>query len=141
MSVLGTKSDVAVANGIDTLQTSLAVIIQKATTGVEAGVNFLSEQMPDVIHQLLMWKMVESLSYMILSFLLIGAIVVLWHYVFKFEKDADYSSSGFGYFVGALLTLCLGAAAFCAFNLTWLQILIAPKIYLIEYAAKLIGGK
>ena len=125
------------------LQESLAVVIQKATTGVEAGVDFLSAQLPDVIHQLLMWKAVESFLLMILSLCLFIVIGIVWRYVYKFEqKNKDrISVSGTGIFFGGILTCFIGAAAIVSFSLTWLQIWVAPKIYLIEYAAKLMSGK
>lgn len=138
MSVLGTKSDVAVANGIDTLQASLATIIQKATTGVEAGVNFLSEQMPDVIHQLLMWKLTESLFLVVSSII----VVVLWIYGLKKAKEHNsWDSWGIPVvMIGG--TASIGACImFFIYSLKSLQIWLAPKIYLIEYAANLLGGK
>jgi hypothetical protein len=131
------------AKNLDTLQQSLAMVIDKATAGVEAGVDFLSAQLPDVIHQLLMWKAVESFLMFSLSLALFVVIGIMWRYVYKFEKkNADrISVSGSGIFFGGLMTCALGAVALCSFSITWLQIWIAPKIYLIEYASKLIAGK
>ena len=125
------------------LQESLATVIQKATAGVEAGVDFLSAQLPDVIHQLLMWKAVESFLLMLLSFALFGVVIALWRYAYKFEQRnaENISKSGNGYFFAGMLSLFVGAAAIVSFSITWLQIWIAPKIYLIEYAAKLASGK
>ena len=46
---------------VKALEQSLVTIIEKATTGIDTAVSFLSAEIPDVIHQLLMWKMVNSI--------------------------------------------------------------------------------
>jgi hypothetical protein len=38
---------------VTTLEQSLVTIINKASEGIDTGVNFLSAQLPDVVHQLL----------------------------------------------------------------------------------------
>lgn len=137
MSILGTKSDAAVANGIDTLNASLATIIQKATTGVEAGVNFLSDQIPDVIHQLLMWKLTENLFLVGISLL----IFIVYGYGLKKAHQHD-AFDRWGWpvaFVGGIASF-VAVFFFIICSLEALKIMIAPKIYLIEYATHLLKG-
>ena len=130
MAVLGNKTDEAVANGMETLNQSLAIIIQKATTGVESGINFLSDQIPDVIHQLLMWKMAESIFLVVCSIL----VIFLWGYGLKKASEYDaYDSWGVPV---AAIGGCASIGAmiiFFTYSLKVLEIWIAPKIYLIEY--------
>lgn len=117
------------------LQKALAAILQKATSGVEAGVVFLQNQLPEVIHQLLMWKAVESGVFFIFSLI---ATPILWLMAVRIYKSDDDWREG----LGNPLAMFPALASIFAFlgvltHLDWLQILIAPKIYLIEYAASL----
>lgn len=143
MSVIGNKTDVAVAGGIETLQASLVNIINQATTGVQAGMNFLSEQMPDVIHQLLVWKLTQNLFwFVILSIFTILLFTFCYKMIKAGQKKKDYNADGY-YFAGFMIgivgcgTLIASLVSINEALLIWL----APKIYLIEYAAKLIKGK
>lgn len=136
------------------LQQALSAILNKTMSGVDAGISFLSAEIPDVIHQLLMWKMIQSML-----FFVFGIIVICWTIVFikrqyrrSVEKTDNY---GQAYYVptmvfdnrgevspGCVIFAVLALAGMLAgvsliSGLSWLQILIAPKIYLIEYAASL----
>lgn len=136
------------------LQQALSAILNKTMSGVDAGISFLSAEIPDVIHQLLMWKMIQSML-----FFVFGIIVICWTIVFikrqyrrSVEKTDNY---GQVYYVptmvfdnrgevspGCVIFAVLALAGILTgvsliSGLSWLQILIAPKIYLIEYAASL----
>lgn len=85
---------------------------------------------------------------------MVGAIIGtaicigLWIWVFKIclkmyrkEKESDYHRDGFiPWFPFSLGTILYGLIyvvfIYSYFNLTWLQIWMAPKVYLIEYAAE-----
>lgn len=133
------------------LQQALTAILNKTMSGVDAGVNFLSAEIPDVIHQLLLWKMVESLLIFIggLILLVICSVFVYkqtrrvktgegtygsYKANFVFDSDGDHPGI-IGVISVAVFGLGFGIGGIC--NLNWLQIWIAPKIYLIEYAASL----
>lgn len=114
--------------------------------GLDATVTFLSGEIPDVIHQLLLWYAVKYGIEMLFGIaILVGYITVaLWGFkkARAFESEATYSDSWLGYSTlaiasGAVGLLTLALAAYLI-NLQWLQILIAPKLWLIEYAAKLV---
>ncbi len=141
------------------MQSAVATMIEKATSGVEAGIDFLSAEITDVIHQLLMWKMVESLTFfgigvviLIAAFWSIGANSrlinkakadhangELWTFFSdrKLNTSSAYDAivSGVGYW-GSGFALAIGFITVIV-NRDWLQIWIAPKVYLIEYAASL----
>lgn len=135
------------------LQQALTAILNKTMSGVDAGVNFLSAEIPDVIHQLLLWKMVYSLVIFIGGVLLLLITVV---FVYKqtckvevegnvnwkkykanlsFDTDGDVHPGIIAVIAGGCFGAGFGIAGMT--DLTWLQIWIAPKIYLIEYAASL----
>jgi hypothetical protein len=118
------------------LQQALAELINKSVSAGESAIAFTQEQLPEVIQQLLTWKLVESLIWFALSalFFLAGntltAVTIL-----RSMKDPD-SDSDFVLFM-LFVALCGNAAIVIGTNVTWLQIWLAPKVYLIEYAASL----
>lgn len=131
------------------LQTALAEMLGKANAGIDAGASFLQAQLPDVIQQLLLWKAAIS----IVSSLAAVALVILWLAVFAKlfpvtkAKEAAWANSknwirqGDAYFTLGIAALISGIVALITasnlFSMAWLQIWLAPKIYLIEYAASL----
>jgi hypothetical protein len=126
----------------DELQKALAVMLQKTTQATEAGAAFLQAELPDVIRQLLLWHAVRS---GVIFIALIIACVALskWSiamknkYVASTEDSAYGGEEGYAIACGAL-GLCAAGSLICVFNnLAWLQIWLAPKVYLIEYAARL----
>lgn len=125
----------------DQLQASLAAILGKATDAVMAGVSFLQAELPDVIRQLLLWKLAEATAIGITA----GVLLAVWGVVGfrvtkKINNGVDEWDRGWPWAVyGMISILPVGilATAFSKYMLIALQIWLAPKIYLIEYAARL----
>lgn len=168
-----------------TLESSLVSIIQSVQTGVQAGVTFLSEEIPDVLRQLIMWKIAYYGMWAILQFgLIVFGVRSVIHavrvvtetitheaaakavkdsldnlrYTSELEamdsykalvlKSAELQSKADGCVPKTVIAIC-GAVLFtiagvcAAFNvfgnmLTVTQLIIAPKVWLIEYAASLV---
>lgn len=138
----------------------LAQLMQRALDGVDAAVDFSQQQIPDVIQQLLMWKSAESLIYFSFGIIFVLFCPLIFYIGHRLEKKArrDYengeawtrhggsaisSVTSISYdMVGSLKkssTLFVVAGFIMVFeNLEWLQIWMAPKLYLLEYGASLI---
>jgi len=126
----------------DQLQQALATILNNTINAVQAGVSFLSEQLPDVIRQLLLWHAVRSGVFFTLYLVLSIVCAVLGYKGIK-KALSDDSSDGDTDFiiflcggislVGSVIFMCL-----VFHTIEWLQIIVAPKLYLIEYAASLV---
>lgn len=125
----------------DQAQQVLADMMQRALDGVDAAVDFSQAQIPDVVEQLLMWHMVESLALFFFGILLAFSIAIFvrkavknWNSIVRNDLEPPIIIFGTVY--------CIGAAIFSGLltigNLTWLKIWIAPKLYLLEYAASLV---
>lgn len=119
----------------DELQKALAEILNKTLKGVDAGVSFLQQELPEVIQQLLIWHAVES-ALLCLSLLLISALCTwvakkIWVGGKKEGLDGEWFAIIPGFISVAFATFAINTT-------TWLKILIAPKLYLVEYAASLI---
>lgn len=126
------------------LQQALTAILNKTMQGVDAGVSFLSAEIPDVIHQLLLWQMAKaSVLFILCSLAMVGwlSFLPLVKRLYKAEKDRSvYNNKEVPWMVwistGFIVCLFFGTGALKNL-MDMLQIWIAPKIYLIEYAASL----
>lgn len=117
------------------LQTALAEMLGKANSGIDAGATFLQAQLPDVIHQLLVWKATVSIIWFSLAVIaLLGGLVLLYKWCWS-SDSLDSDDKAFMTMICSIPGLIISIVI--AENLEWLQILIAPKIYLIEYAVSL----
>lgn len=119
----------------------LVELLQKAANGIDAAVTFSQAQIPDVVHQLLVWNSVSSIlmQIFILSFISVYVFAVYKFYKITESKNLDDGPLIAGIFslaVGALFATGLAIAFFSYFD--WLKIWLAPKLYLLEYAASLI---
>ena len=125
------------------LQTALAEILISTTQGVKEGVAFLQAELPEVVSQLLVfkfwWAVVELAMFLVLAF---GATKFLRNTLKLYKENAwKYEARLFG---ASILMVFFGACAVIASFInvkTILLIQLAPKLYLIEYATKLVGGK
>ena len=127
----------------DQLQKVLADIITRVTSGADAAIQFGKEQIPEVLKQLLIWNFTFSfLIWFFATSIIIGYVVwmaIKFNWWFKNQKtttteqDALYTAVciiwGFISFIMIFVFWC---------NLDWLKIWVAPKLYLLEYAASLI---
>lgn len=117
------------------LQNALAKLLTSLMSSIQDGAMFAQEQLPEVLDQLLTYKLVRSLG--ISCVLLAFGLIYTWKVLPKFWKAAREGFDGsevIVIFVTALIYTVVGIALF---NAAWIQILIAPKVYLIEYAASL----
>lgn len=144
-------------------QKVLSDLLSRAVQGVDKAVEFSQAQIPDVIHQLLVWNFVSSLITTILTLLTIPLVSWFlikqskkkeigvfgngegysWNYgkpkyktTFFWKRDGDFNE-----FVIVLVAV-VATYSVIVFNtianMTWLKIWLAPKLYLLEYAASLV---
>lgn len=138
---------------------ALTNLLNLAIDGIEGAKNFAEREIPDVIEQLLMWEMVQSLVFFVIGtvFLIMSSILVAktpgtikraaeardnkesWIFVYKNREittlSYDARASGAATLVPAVF-FALGST--WLLNITWLKIWIAPKLFLLEYASDLI---
>lgn len=139
------------------LQEALAKLINESingvTKGVDAGIEFMGQQLPDVIEQLLMWYALKGFLLFLLGILFMSSIVF---YIKKYQSIDIQSATCSSFWVEydyhggntmSLATLFLGIGCsilslvgiFMLYNIMdTIQILVAPKIWLIEYSSNLV---
>lgn len=117
----------------------LADLLQKASNGIDAAVSFSQAQIPDVVHQLLVWNFAASIIFSLLGIaLFVAAQYAVWRIVKylrkQWERDGliDHPEV-----IPMVLAWFLTLAPLAWVDLVWLKIWLAPKLYLIEYAASL----
>ncbi|WP_455852708.1 hypothetical protein [Pantoea endophytica] len=118
----------------------LADLLQKASNGIDAAVSFSQAQIPDVVHQLLVWNFATSIIFSLLG---LALFVLIQYFVWRgiqclrkqWEGDDFIEHPEIIFLFGLwLITFCPLAWV----DLAWLKIWLAPKLYLIEYASHLL---
>jgi hypothetical protein len=123
------------------LQAELLKIVTKINSGSETFWGFLTDQTPDVIRQLLLWYGVKSFLLHFIPLLTLGcSLIALWFLWSKtmdsFDND-EITKHGFGFILSCTCAFCSFFTWTISANLTWLQIWIAPKVWLLEYIKKI----
>ena len=126
------------------LQLAVNTLIQTSLNAIDKGTTLLSNQIPEVTQQLLLWKAIASFIEFSSGIFLIGGIFAWLIYQYKYwtttvttkwgdKKVRLHDDAGpFSLLNIFLIIPILYGSSYI--NLIWLQIWIAPKLYLIEYA-------
>ena len=117
------------------LQKALGELLSKANDGIDAASGFLVAELPEVIQQLLSWHCALSLVWAIVFVVMFITSIKL----FLWGGGEDCKGSEMEVVVWLLTALGGVVTFFLAINriIEALQIWIAPKVWLIEYAASL----
>lgn len=121
----------------DELQKMISDLLSKPLSGVDKTIDFLTGEIPLYVQELLMWHGVYSFVEFVFGLCVLILIPVSCKAVHNGVKnkgwdDESYLELGFG-----LIFLVIFSVIYI--NLTWLQIWIAPRVFLVEYAAKLVN--
>ncbi|EOI3556453.1 hypothetical protein ACMSZQ_002773 [Cronobacter dublinensis] len=119
----------------------LVELLQKASNGIDAAVSFSQAQVPDVVKQLLLWNSVSSALFQI--FVIAFLAFYAWSSVKALNKLNNGALDEIGDGLCVVWMVFGGIASLILFvgfwmNFDWLKIWLAPKLYLIEYAASLV---
>ena len=121
----------------------IAEILKKGLEVAEKSGNFVIEQAPDLVKQLITYKTVETSICVLIEITLMYLIFRYFKYLYKKNnEDSDFIIYDEFHIIGMIITSLMGIFLFFAFitdisNL--IQLIFAPKIYLLEYIAKLLS--
>ena len=121
----------------------IAEILKKGLEAAEKSGNFVIEQAPDLVKQLITYKTVETSICVLIEITLMYLIFRYFKYLYKKNnEDSDFIIYDEFHIIGMIITSLMGIFLFFAFitdisNL--IQLIFAPKIYLLEYIAKLLS--
>ncbi|WP_019213323.1 hypothetical protein [Yersinia massiliensis] len=112
-------------------------LINRAASGVDQAIDFSKAQLPDIIHQLMVWKAVSySLRITVFILLLIACAFFIRKSLTYLSHDKYYAIATT--FTGLLAMLSIFLFVALTSNIGHaLQLWLAPKVWLIEYAAQL----
>ena len=123
----------------EALQAAVTELITKTITSTETGIEFLSGQLPAYVSQLLMWHGMYSF---IISMISLVILFIVWYSPHKMvSQEGKEKFNGDALLPWQLLYLgsaMVSIPALVNANLVWLQIWLAPKVWLVEYAAGLV---
>lgn len=124
------------------LDQALASILTDVQQGASSAKDFILAEVPDVVQQLIIWTIASNA---LLAVVWGTVAVVTGRFLFKNFKDKEsfmwdgFDISILGSFTGlfgvtaVIVTTCVAFTS----TLTMLKAWVAPKLFIIEYAAKL----
>ena len=121
----------------------IAEILKKGLEAAEKSGNFVIEQAPDLVKQLITYKTVETSICVLIEITLMYLIFRYFKYLYKKNnEDSDFIPENAFHGVGIIITSLMGIFLFFVFindisNL--IQLIFAPKIYLLEYITQLLS--
>ncbi|MFA5048616.1 MAG: hypothetical protein WC516_06350 [Patescibacteria group bacterium] len=112
------------------LQNSISAVVDLSKEGIINGVKILSEQVPELCNQILLYGlMINIMGVIIVGLLFIFAIYLFIRYL---KKETDEDVKFIFYLFGALF-FALFFSIIIKLSLVIIQINIAPKVYLLSY--------
>lgn len=135
-----------IENNQEQYHEAITKFITEMTAKINNGVSFVSSEIPPVIDEILRWHFYKSVSEMVFGIVLLCLMIASNRFLYKKFKSLDdddsyysYKNESILYVSGLIINVCGGLVTFYyLFSFDWLKIMIAPKLYLIEYAATLI---
>lgn len=132
---------------IESADQAILELVNRTLDGIDATVEFSQAHIPDVVQQVLLWHGVKSAILFVFGIALFASSPLVLIRLNKGVNNGEewtkdrYGDAGDG-------PLCFIALLYVGFaalmgpiifmhNFDWLQILLAPKLYLFEYAARL----
>jgi asparagine N-glycosylation enzyme membrane subunit Stt3 len=126
------------------LEKALADLIIESLNTATAAKEFVVAQAPDVVQQALLWYFWKNLFIGLLGLFLFVLVIAGFVWLYNRNKET-YKKYGIddkacvgSVLVGIFLVLIIPFLKMMSFLLTSFQIMIAPKIFLIDYASTLI---
>lgn len=141
----------------------LLVALSQMVESVNDGVSLLSSEMPFVIQELLLWKLLYHFATFLVGISLmiytLYSVVGFWKKNCGVGVQTGESLSGYPLYKATMthdkfgedngnlppisiavffVVLISQIIGWSLFNVTWVQILIAPKLFLVEYTASLL---
>lgn len=124
----------------DVTQNLLNEVLKKAIDTATTSGQWLAGQIPDVVNQLLLWKFWQNAILAIVFAVLIVSYATISYRIRNIKDYWDDTPEWVWIFwvVGGVISSAMWVGVVeCAFEA--LQIAIAPKVWLLEYAAHLVG--
>lgn len=110
---------------------AVASMIERAVNGVDAAVAFGAAQLPDIIRQLLVWKTTQYTFLALLFAVVLAVCVAVSVHAARRYRNPDLLLM---FSIAAIVSGAILVLRICYL----LQIVLAPKVWLLEYARDLL---
>ena len=104
--------------------------------------DFVLEQAPDICRQIVVFGFASHIAYIVIALIVMTISCVAFSKCSKYSLDKSMSpDDAFGCFLGACIAGCFVIACFvsiCNDAITLIKIIVAPKLYLIQYIMDLV---
>lgn len=117
------------------LEEKLVEVIEQAQKAGAEAFLFTKEQAPDIINQLLIWQFWSGILVGLFCFIILSLMATIY---FITLKRNNYRTDGFIEFIFLMLGTLPAIVGVCHIG-SAIKIYLAPKVYLLEYAASLIN--
>ena len=132
------ETEEIIQNSAEDLSEAVSHLIEKAISGVDSATGFLSDEIPLSVHELMLWHGVFSFLSFFGCMALSISLVFSWKPMMSFVREKWSSSDGCIIFVPILFYPLVSVLTIKLFSITWLKILVAPRVFLVDYAAKML---
>ena len=113
----------------------LTPILEATKNGILKAADILKEQVPDLVNEIYCWEFTMSIIGFLFGIVMLIGTCYIMHWSNKDDQKTGKSSGSFG----LLLLLFVGISFLIMIsNFDWAKILIAPKLFLIEYISDFI---
>ncbi len=125
----------------EALEKALTELLTKSTEGIDQAASFLSAEIPKVIQQLLMWHGVYNAILCFFGIVLFFILIYANYRQVKWVIKEEFYNEEEAPLLMVNILQAIPFAIICIemINIQWLKIWIAPKAWLIDYAATLVS--
>jgi hypothetical protein len=130
---------------INAYDDAVARFINSALDTADKVGQFAAEELPKFIGEVLQWYFAYNLILFVAGVVLATFLVIIDYRLFRHAREIDKRECdstatilGWGILGSLVRLVAWGAGVAPLINLQWLKIWIAPKLWLIEYAARLL---
>lgn len=113
----------------DQIENKLVEAITDITANLAQAKSFVLSELPDVLQQYLLFNTIKSCGYTLLGLTLIIACI---YGIYKTIKKPNYSDKDASIFILLIIFTIIGGTMFFTNLVEAIQILIAPKVWLLE---------
>nr|DAY73722.1 MAG TPA: hypothetical protein [Caudoviricetes sp.] len=116
----------------------LVKMIDVTIQSVSDVVAFGKQQIPDIINQLLMWKIAESGVWLLFGIVFLCVGMFFSNHYYNRLEELEEGLGMAARIVGSIISILAGSIMIVSNLLDVLYIWLAPKVWLIEYGAELV---
>ena len=117
------------------LKQYLITALEKTGNVLDKSVDMIMEQAPILIQEILHWYFAYNLFLTIAGALLIVFTLYAGNYTHNKIKNLEWDEA---FYISYIIHFFIIFSGAMMMNLQWLKILIAPRLWLIEFAARLV---